>query len=126
MRHLVPALECRGILEPEVGGEVDDAYARGDELACLRHRDAVRRGEEHDVAGLEIGIRGVGEREIVQPGSGVPQAREHRGDLRAGILARRDRANLGLRVRREQPQQFDARVSRPADDADLDHQAMPR
>ena len=103
---------------PEVGGEVDDLHARRDELARLRHRHAVRRGEEHDVAAREVGLAGVGERERVVRAA---QAREHVGDARAGILARRDRAHVGLRMRGEQPQQLDAGVAGAADDADLDH-----
>ena len=77
VRHLVPALEQRRVLEPEVGGEVDDLDAGVDELARLRHRDAVRRGEEHEVALREAGLVGLDERERVVAAA---QAREHVGD----------------------------------------------
>ena len=60
------------------------------------HRHAVRRGEEHDVAFRETGVGGIGEGEIVP----AAQAGKHVGDARAGVLARGDRANAGLRVLR--------------------------
>ena len=50
MRHSVPLREYRRILEAEIRGEVDDPHAGGDELARLRHRDAVGGREEDDVA----------------------------------------------------------------------------
>ena len=76
VRHPVPLLEHGRVLEAEIGGEIDDLHAGARELARLGHRDAVRRGEEHDVAGGEIGARGVGEREIVP----AAQAGKHVGD----------------------------------------------
>jgi len=109
-------LVCR-IAQPEVGGEIDDARTGGEKLARLRHRDAVRSREEHDAAALKIRLRGLGEREIVV----AAQAREHLRDAGAGIVARRDRDDLGVRVLREQPQQLDAGITGAADDADFDH-----
>ena len=117
VRHPVPLREHRRILEPEVGREIDDPHAGAHELARLRHRDAVRRREEHDIALVELRFGGLDERERVL----AAQAREHVGDLRPGVLARRDRADVDLRVLREQPQQLDAGVAGSADDADLDH-----
>ena len=52
VRHLVPALELGGVLEPEVGREVDDLDTGADQLARLAHRDAVRRREKDDLASL--------------------------------------------------------------------------
>ena len=54
--HLVPPLEFLGILEPEIRRQVDDLYTRIDQLARLSHGDAVRRGEENDVAGAQVGF----------------------------------------------------------------------
>ena len=84
----------------------------------LRHRDAVRRREEHDVAVGEIGLRGIGEREVVA----AAQAGEHVGDRGARLAARGDRAHVRLRMRAEQAQQLDAGVAGAADDADLQHE----
>ncbi len=55
MRHLVPAFELGRVLQTEVGGQVDDLHAGVDELARLRHRHAMRRGEKHEIATLEVG-----------------------------------------------------------------------
>ena len=115
--HAVPLGEDRGILEPEIRGEVDDAHTLARELAGFLHRDAVRRREEHDVAGVEAGVRRVDERQRVP----AAQAREHLGDGRSGVLARRDDAHVDVRVLREEPEQFHSRVARAADDPDLDH-----
>src|SRR5205823_14821850 len=42
MRYLVPAFEFAGVLEPEVGGEIDDLDACADELARRSHGDSMR------------------------------------------------------------------------------------
>ena len=49
------------------------------------------------------------------------QARKHRGDGAARLLARRDHPQRDLRMAREQPQELDPRVASAADDARLDH-----
>ena len=117
VRHAIPLREDGRILEAKVGGEVDDPRAGAHELAGLRHGHAMRRREEHDIARIETGFGGIDEGERVP----AAQAREHVGDRRSGILARRDRANVRLRMLREQPEQFDAGIARSADDAYLDH-----
>src|SRR4029434_5967587 len=54
------------------------------------------------------------------------QAREHLGNARSGVLARRDRADVRLRMRCKKAQELDAGVSRTTDNADLDHQNFIR
>jgi hypothetical protein len=120
VRHLVPALEHRRVLQAEIGGEVDDLHAGAEQLARLRHRDAVRRREEHEVALAQPGLVGLDERQRVVAAA---QAREHVDDARPGVLARRDRAHGDLRMLREEPQELDPGVPGAADDADVDHHA---
>ena len=123
MRHLVPLLELRRILEPEIGGKVDDLRAALRELARLGHRDAVRRGEEDDFATLQVGLRRVAVLELGELRQAA-QAGEHLGDRRPRLLAGGDRAQLRLRMHGEQAQQLDACIPGPADDADPDHDAL--
>ena len=122
VRHAVPLGEDSRILEAKVGGEVDDPRAGAHELAGLRHGHAMWRREEHDIARIETGFGGIDEGERVP----AAQAREHVGDRRSGILARRDRADLHLRMLREQPEQLDAGIASSADDAYLDHGFLVR
>ena len=123
MRHLVPLLELRRILEPEIGGKVDDLRAALRELARLGHRDAVRRGEEDDFATCKVCLRciAVSERGELRQAA---QTGKHLGDPHPRFLARGDDAHFRLRMDREQTQQLDACVSGPADDADPDHHAL--
>jgi len=114
---LVPALPFGDILQAKVGGDVDDAHARVDERARLAHGDAVGCGEKHDVAFLQLRLvrMGEGERHV------AAQAREQGAHRRARFLARSNRRELDLRVLCQQPQQFDARIARSADNSSLDH-----
>ncbi len=122
MRDPVPLLEHCRVLQAEVRREIDDLHAGAGEFARLSHGDAVRRGEEHDVAGMQIGCSGVAE------GKPIPaaQARKHVGDLGAGLLARGDGAHVGFRMLRQEAKQLDAGVACAADDADLDHAVLVR
>ena len=51
-------------------------HAGVEQLARLRHGDAMRRGEEHDVAARQVAFGGLAEREV----DAAAQAREHVGD----------------------------------------------
>ena len=105
----------RDVLHAEVRREVDHAHAGVEQRARLVHGDAVRRGEEHDVARRQRFARGLGELEI----DAAAQVGEHAAHRRAGFLARGDRRQLAPRMLREQAQQLDARVARAADDSSL-------
>ncbi|OIQ83793.1 hypothetical protein GALL_344110 [mine drainage metagenome] len=117
VRHAVPALESRGVAQPEVSGEVDDAHAGVEQRARLLHRDAVRRREEDHVAVVQRRVVGGREAQV-----GVAaQAGEHLGHRGACFLARGDRAQPRVRMVREQTQQFDPGVSGSADDSDVQY-----
>ena len=106
VRHLVPLLEHRDVADAKVRGEIDDLYVGVHQPARLRHCHAVRCREEHHVAGPEVGRIGRGELQLVV----VPaQAREHVDDSGAGFSPGRNRAHVSLRMRCQQPQEFDVR-----------------
>ncbi len=117
VRHAVPLLKFSQVLQAEISGQVDHLDARGQQLARLRHGHAMRRGEEHDVAGFQIGFVRRHERQVNM----ATQAGVHVGDRHASFLAAGDGLDLDLGVLRQQAQQFDARVARATNDADLDH-----
>src|SRR5208282_4428388 len=78
---------------------------------------------EHHVAAGQVGLCGVAEAKLAQRADAA-QAHEHVGNTRSGILARGDRAHVRLGMSREQAQQLDSGVARPADDPYLDHDAL--
>src|SRR5450631_4371476 len=120
MRHLVPALEFGRILEPEVGGEVDDLDAGADQFARLAHRYSMRGREEYDLAAAKVAVGRVAEAQLADR-TDVAQAGKHLSHRHAGFLGRRNDASGGLRMDGQQPQQLDTRVSGAADNADIDH-----
>ena len=60
VRHLVPALEQRRIGSRKSAARSMIRTPAPTQLARLRHRDAMRRGEEHDVAAVEVGVLRIG------------------------------------------------------------------
>ena len=55
MRLLVPALIGRGVVEPEIGAEVDEGDVAGDDLGRDALRMAVGQSGEHEVHPIEQG-----------------------------------------------------------------------
>ena len=53
MRLAVPARPLLGVRQAEVSGQIDDPGPGVQQFASQRVRHAVRRGEEHHVAGAE-------------------------------------------------------------------------
>ena len=66
VRHLVPALEERRVLEAKIRGQVDDLHPGSDQFPRLTHGDAMGCREEDHMAGFEVGFRGIAEREVTQ------------------------------------------------------------
>ncbi|OIQ73395.1 hypothetical protein GALL_449670 [mine drainage metagenome] len=112
--HAVPPGEFVQVLQAEVGGQIDDAHAGIDQAAGLRHRHAMRGGEKHHVAGVQGRVVRSGKRQIDLSA----QAGEHVGYRHAGLFAGGDGHEFGVRMARQQAQQFHPGVAGAADDAD--------
>ena len=99
MRHAVPALPLRVITQAKIGGQIDDAHPALQQLTRLGHRDAIGRGEEHQVA---TGQSGVGR--IAEPQTDAPaKTRKQFCDSRPGFASRRDGCQLHTRMAAENP-----------------------
>ncbi|MGF6389525.1 hypothetical protein ABIA46_004191 [Pseudomonas aeruginosa] len=118
MRLAVPARPLLGVRQAEVSGQIDDPGPGVQQFASQRVRHAVRRGEEHHVAGAEaLRVRHAELQVVIM----TSQVRVHVGDLHPRLGTRSDHFHPGLRMLRQQAQQFHARITRTANDADLDH-----
>jgi hypothetical protein len=115
--HLVPLLEGGAVLQAEVGGQVDDLDAGGQQGRGLGHGDAVRGGEEHHVALAQVGLVRAREGQV----DVAAQRREHVRHRQAVFLARGDGGQLHLGMGRQQAQQLHARVTGSTNDANFDH-----
>jgi len=104
-------------LDAEVRRQVDHLDAGRQQLGRLGHRHAMRGGEEHHVALLQVGLVRAREGDV----DATAQRRKHIGHRQAVFLARGDRGQLHIRMNGQQPQQFHARVSGSADDANFNH-----
>ena len=116
MLELVPFLPFDQVLQPEVGGEVDDAHAGLEQAVGITHGHAVRGGKKHHVAFFQRSTGGVRKRQVDM----AAQRREHGINTRARLLARGDGAQLRMRMLAKDAQQFHAGVTGAPDDADLD------
>ena len=94
MLQAIPLLPLGNIADAEVGCQVDHTHTGRHKLCRLLHRDAVGRGKENHIAGLETRFL---RRDELQPDT-PPQTGEHVRDRHAGIATRRDRHQLDLRV----------------------------
>ncbi|MNV85806.1 hypothetical protein D3C71_1797880 [compost metagenome] len=122
MRLTVPFAPLGGVLQAEVGRQVDDLGPGRQQLAGQGVRDTVRGGEEHHIAsGQRLAVRHTERQPVVM----AAQVRIHVGNRHARFGARSDDRHFGLWMLRQQTQQFDAGVTRAADDTDLDHNACP-
>ena len=102
-----------GVLEAEVGGEVDDVADLAHEVGHDRLRGAVGQPQEHQVEA--VGQRGVGLGED-EVGVGGGQAGVEAGGQGAGLRVGRGQGHLELRVPGAQAQQLGAGEPRRPDD----------
>ena len=122
MRLAVPLGPFFGILQAEVGGQIDHLGASGQQLTGQGMRHAMRSGKEHHVAAAEgRHVRHAESQAVVV----AAQIGVHVGDLDALFRTRGDHRHFRLRVLRQQTQQLHTGVARAADDTDLDHAAFP-
>ena len=118
MRLAIPLGPLFGILQAEVGGQVNHLSAGRKQFAGQGMCHAMRGGEEHHVAGAEGGTVRHAEGQAVVV---APQVRVHIGHSQTGLGSGSDDYHLSLRMLSQQTQQFDTGVTRAADDTDLDH-----
>ena len=104
VRRGVPALVDGGVLQPEVGRQVDHRHAARDELRRHLERRGVRHGQEHEVARVERWVVVRGEGEI----GGTGEAGVFRGHGRARQLVGRDHAQIEVGMTQREPGQLDA------------------
>ena len=104
----VPAGVVGGVVEPEVGGEVDDDRGQGQGAVDARCGLAVTQRREDDVRGLQVVE--AAETELVP----VAELRMDGGDRLAAQALGRDLGHLEVRVAGEQPQQLTTGVARSA------------
>ena len=107
----VPARVVGRVAQPEVGPEVDDRGAVGDEVRDEAGRRAVREGEER---GVDLGQR-VPDREV-----GRGEVRVVAADRIVVAVAAGEPDDVDVRMARQQPDQLGADVAGRADDADAD------
>ena len=109
--RLVPCLKDGRILEPEVGREVDHAYAAGDEPGRQAERRRVRHCQKGHVAAVEGGLVERTEGKVGHAGESGVRLR----DRRAGQCVGGDRNQLEVGVTHEQAHELDARETGRAD-----------
>ena len=120
MRHAVPLFPDGGILQPEIGGQVDDLGIRLEQLRRHLHGGAVRRGEKNQVTRLECLRVRFTEGDVEMPTQVAVQVR----DLPARLGARRDLADRHMRMGGQQAQQFNTGITGATNDANLDHRDL--
>ena len=114
----VPRRVQRGVLQAEVGREVDDPADPAVEVAEQLLALAVGQGQEHEVEPVDR-HRVPGLEDLVAVGRG--EVRVQRGHRLAGLrIAGRD-GDVEIRMGRGDPQQLRTGVARRADDAYLGH-----
>jgi hypothetical protein len=93
----VPFFPYCNVLDPKIGRDVDDLDPRIEQCARLLHGDTVGRGEKNDITLFEHRIRRRAEIQI----DVSAQIRKHRGNGCAGLLARSDHRQFGVRMLRQ-------------------------
>ena len=83
MGHTVPFFEFGRVFKPEIGSEIDDFDASVQQFFCMRHGDAMRRGEENDVAFFQVRFFGGDKSQVDDPAQG----REHIGYFGAVVAS---------------------------------------
>ncbi|MNH22673.1 hypothetical protein D3C79_825390 [compost metagenome] len=122
MRLAVPLAPLGGVLQAEVGRQVDHLGAGRQQFAGQGVGNTVRGGEEHHIAGGQgLAVRHAERQPVIV----AAQVRVHVRHRHARLGARSDDRHFGLWMLCQQTQQFDAGVTRAADDTDLDHNACP-
>ena len=117
MLHAVPLAPGIGILQPEVCGQVDKPHATLQQFPGHAHRDTVRGGEEHQIAGRQhIHVR-FGERQI----DVAAKIGKQIGYPGTGLATRGNRVQLHIRMQRQQTQQLNARIPGTADHTNFRH-----
>ena len=121
MRGVVPPLVDGGVLEAEVGREVDDRRAARHE--ARRHGECrrVRHGQEHELARVERRVVVRGEGEI----GGAGEAGVLVGHARAGQLVGRGDHEFEVGMAQHEAHQLDARKTRRTHDTRLDGHVDP-
>ena len=114
----VPLRVQGGVVQPEVGGQVDDVPDLAHQLGHDGLAGAVGQAEEHEVESGHLGAVVGGEDEV---GVGGGQARVQVGGPGAGLGVAGGQHDLELGVAGGQPQQLRSGVPGRADDAHLDH-----
>ena len=120
VRVVVEFLVDGGVIEPEVGAEVDDAETACEEGGGEFVGDAVGECEEGGVCAG--GGDGVGVRVDEGEGggwAGVGEAREDVGERAAGVLAGGEADEFSAWVAEEDAKEFDAGVSAGSEDGDF-------
>ena len=112
VRRRVLRIRLRG-WEAKVARVVDEAHASAHERSGMAHRDAVRGGEDHNVA-VRAHARRVGSLHHQLAAGG--EMRVHLVDAPAGVVARDQRGDLELGVAQQQLEDAEPAVSRRADD----------
>jgi hypothetical protein len=108
VRLAVPRVVIRGVAQPEVGAEIDDAVGERREVIDPSHRAAVRQPEEQQIAFLdrlrahELQLRALAEIRV-----------REMHELAVEPFAR-DLLHLEMRVGKGETQQLAARISRRA------------
>ena len=115
--HAIPFLPSRNVLQTKICREIDHFDARLQQGSRLLHGNAIRGGEEHQIAFFQARLFGMGERQIHI----AAQTGKHLADQRTGIGTRSDHLQRNLRMCRQQAQQFDSGVARSPDYANFDH-----
>ena len=117
MRHFVPVLPQRHILDAEICGHIDHAHTCLNQHGRVFHRYAVGCREKDQIAFIECRSGGFNKFKICP----AAQVGEHGGYLHARFRTRSNRGELGVGMLHQQPQQFHTGVTGAANDADRDN-----
>ena len=114
-RHAVPTFPDRRVPQTEIGRQIHHAHALFQQGGRIAHGDTVRRGKKYHVAFGKRRIFRCGKTQIIN----ATQAGEIIRNVHAGLAAASDGAYFGMRVVRQQAQQFDTRIAGGPDNADF-------
>src|SRR5882762_1278870 len=117
---LVPFLPGSHIFQAKISRKIHHPYPGRQESLRLAHRDSVGCRKKHNVTLAQVRLDWIREHKIHD----AAQAWEEFRHAAAGFLTRSDGHEFGLRMLREYAQQLYSGITRPTDDANLDHRCL--
>ena len=115
--HAIPFFPLIHIFNTKIRRQVDDFYARIKQGASLLHGNAIRCGEKHHIALIQMRLVRVDKTQIHV----TAQAGKHLADRLSRVGTGSNGAQFHLWMQRQQPQQFHPGITCATNNSNLDH-----